>query len=229
MSDTNEFEQDQIFIKSVIQNLIGDIELAIALEELLEASAGRREHSKFREIEEVFTHTQIAPTFNIIQLLLKRELTLCLTRIHDGPSQDRASLGEVFRKLAKMRTRNLFLSEHSSHIQLQYSRDAAAWLSDLEDKWNTLKTQDCADDLKKLFDARNVFIAHTLLKEPELPTYSALFSLVERTAGIVGDLGILSGIYLNGFEASRKIKRNRALIFWNTLIIGGHASDLRKD
>ena len=209
-------------IKQAVKRAFIDTQSAIELEELLETGANRTlERSRHAKINETFDGKLEVATINTINLLLVREITMCLTRIYDKPGRDRASLGEIFFRMENENVRNLIFQERKGIIQFQFGEDVGQWLERIKARWVRFRTTNFASDLKSLFDARDTYIAHSLLQEPELPNYGRLFSMVRETEEIVGELSALLGNTTIGFKSSRKIYRKRAAEFWDTLIAGG--------
>ena len=64
-------------------------------------------------------------------------------------------------------------------------------------------------------EARNAYQAHNLLTPVmRLPSYEELYGVLRAIRPIVAQLGVLTGVYLNGFDGTSAIWRERAECFW---------------
>lgn len=219
-----EIHADIDFIGNAVKRMVLEIQQAIAIEELLEAGAGPKEHALTKKLQARFNNTEVVPTISLLQLIMRRDITLCMTRLHDGPQSGRMSFGEVFRKIQKPATRSAFIQRQSERAKYLYNREAEEWLSGIIAQWSKGIEQDFIEHLTMLRAARNVYLAHGLNEEPKLPTYTQLFDFVSFTAELVGELGCFTGVYLNGFNETRNIKRELAMAFWSALILSNWKS-----
>lgn len=217
MQQQAETDADIAFIGSAVSHMVREIQQAIAIEELLETGAGPKNHALTKRLQERFNNTELVPTFSLLQLIMRRDLTLSMTRLHDGPQNGRMCFGEVFRKIQKPATRAAFIKMQGVRAKYHYDREAAEWLNSIIALWSQ-GIEDFAEHLATLRAARNVYLAHRVNEEPKLPTYTQLFDFVSFTGKLVEELGGITGVYLNGFDETRRIKRELALAFWSALI-----------
>lgn len=220
MSAPQQAPNDLEFIGSAVRRMVSNVQNGIAIEQLMESSAGPSDHSRFPQISSLYDGTSIPWTLNLFHQIFAKEITLCVTRILDGRGDDRASFGEIFRRLAKAETRQALIRLREQAVRLFYNRDVFEWLNEIEASWTNLRQGDERTEVDRLFEARNAYIAHALLLDANPGTYSAMFRVFRRTADLVSEFGQLTGHYQNGFDVVLNQKRNLAFDFWDTLIAG---------
>lgn len=209
----------EIVIRSII-TMFENMDAAVGLEKLLEVGYGPGAGSRNFKLGAKLGNTTAAFALQMHNRLYAKEITLCVTRILDREGDDRASLGEVFRKLKKPKTLEALVAYCEAERELQKSRDTAQWLREIEAAYLDLRDGAGKEDVKKLFNARHSYIAHSLLKAPEAATYNALFSTVNKTAEIVCELSKLIGLDTVGVEPIRQRAQFNAEAYWDAIIDG---------
>lgn len=216
----SEAQRDLQFVIRSIMTMFDNMHSAISLEQLLETGYGPGAASRNFKLMTKLGNTTAAFAIQIHNRLYAKEITLCITRILDREGDDRASLGEIFRKLKKPKTLAALDAYCEAERELQKGRPTAEWLDEIEKAYLDLRDGSGKSDVKKLFDARHSFIAHSLLAEPETVTYKALFATVYKTADIVSELSKLIGLNSVGFEPHRQTAQMHAEAYWDALLDG---------
>lgn len=219
MSQT-ESARDLAFAIRAITSMSKNMNDAISLEQLLETGFGPRAGSRNFKLHSKFGDTTAAIALEMHNRLYAKEITLCITRILDRAGDERASLGEVFRRLKKPETLAALEDYCSAERELQKGRETRPWLSEIEAAYLDLRDASGKEDVKKLFDARHSLIAHSLLKTPVIATYNALFATVFKTAAIVAELNKLIGLDDTDFEPHRQNAQVHAEAYWDALLDG---------
>lgn len=149
MQDAEAQRDLQIVIRSII-TMFDNMHGAISLEQLLETGYGPGAGSRNFKLMTKLGNTTAAFAIQLHSRLYSKEITLCITRILDREGDDRASLGEIFRKLKKPKTLAALDAYCQAERELQKSRPTAEWLAEIEKAYLDLRDGSGKEDVKKL-------------------------------------------------------------------------------
>jgi hypothetical protein len=194
-------------LQDVVARIVSEMDSLCGLEQIIEVGNAV-------DLGPVYNDTLAVTVANRIRWSLVRELALAVTRLLDPPRGDRATLPRVFRDLRDPALRAELIDNERMRLRV-IGVDVEQMLGEVTREWQAFVDGPHQAGGGAMREARNVYQAHNLLTPvTQAPSYGELDGVLRAVRPMVAQLGVLTGVYLNGFDATSSIWRERAECFW---------------